>query len=197
MSLRPELPSRRSAPICAPGCDVAGNESDPARHELRSVAWFALAGAAAGVLVWGSLAQDNSVRPWLVITLAVASAVLVGIVWQLWRLQYASPEHAPLEHASAVARTRTDRERGGVQRVERTIEVALADADRFNGRVRPWLIELAEHRLRRRYAVDLRSDPDRARELLGDSLWQMTATPRKTPPSRQELTAWVARIEAL
>jgi hypothetical protein len=171
---------------------VSADHGGGSRRDARTVAWFALAGAAAGVLAWGSLTQDNAVRPWLVIALAVTAAVLAALVWRLWLLQYPPPEVA-----RTVARARSDRERGGVQRVERTIEAALADADRFNGRVRPWLVDLAEHRLRRRHAVDLRSDPDRARELLGDSLWQMTRTPRTTPPSRQELTAWVARIEAL
>ena len=64
---------------------------------------------------------------------------------------YDPPAGAPLGTAP---RTPTDRESGGLLRVERAIENGMLDVDRFNARVRPWLVELAEarlvHRARRR-----------------------------------------------
>ena len=92
---------------------------------------------------------------------------------------------------------RTDRERGGTQRLARRSRAGSRDPDRFDLRVRPVLTGLADHALRRRHGVDLRSQPERARELLGDSLWQTIRTAPATPPTRRQLAEWVARLESL
>ena len=126
-----------------------------------------------------------------------AAGVIGGLLVGLGAIVAARFEVPPGALPPPARRTRTDRESGGLQRVERTIERGYVEVERFNLRMRPWLVELAEHRLRHHAAVDPHREPDRARELLGGTLWQLTQQPLTTAPTRQQLADWVARIEAL
>ena len=70
-------------------------------------------------------------------------------------------------------------------------------------RLRPLLRELAAARLRRR-GVQLDHDGDRARELLGDELWEIVRPGRPMPADRfgpglsgSELRRLVERLEAV
>ncbi len=163
--------------------------------ELIDLARFGGAGLVAGVAAWAVIAHSgtSSVRPWLVVSLCVVGALVVGTLATLWRVY--QPPSAPAK--AAEPRMRTDRETGGLQRVERAIDNGLTDVNRFNDRVRPWLVRLAEHRLRRNHSIDPRFHPEAARTLLGDSLWQIMRAPMTTPPTRQQLAEWLTRIEAL
>jgi hypothetical protein len=167
----------------------------PVRREVAELARYAAAGVIAGVVAWAAFSHSGtgSVRPWLVVTVCVTGALVIGTLATLWRIY--QPPSAPAR--TPAPRMRTDRESGGLQRVERAIEGGLSDVQRFNERVRPWLVRLAEHRLRRKHAIDPRVHPDAARTLLGDSLWQIMRAPMTTPPTRQQLAEWVSRIEAL
>lgn len=162
------------------------------RAELRRPAGLLLAGPVAGVAAWALVSLGTSVRPWLVIALAVATAVVLAAV-DLIVVQLPPPTL----HRVVPRRMRTDREQGGLRRVTRTLDTALADTDRFATRLRPTLVRITEHRLRAHHSVDLRSDPDRARTLLGDSLWQLITVPPSRPPTRRQLADWVARLETL
>jgi hypothetical protein len=151
-------------------------------------------GVAAGLVAWLVLSRTGHlVRPWLVLALCVSGG-MVACALRVLTVQVPSPSQVlpPLSR-----RVLTDRERGGVVRLARTIESGIESADRFDLRVRPVLIRLADHALRRRHGVDLRFEPERARELLGDSLWQIIRTPPTTPPPRPQVAEWVARLEAL
>jgi hypothetical protein len=71
------------------------------------------------------------------------------------------------------------------------------DPDRFRNRVRPELVALAADLLRTRRGIDLRTEPDRARQILGEPLWQLiTRTPTRSP-SRAELSRLVDALERI
>jgi hypothetical protein len=162
------------------------------RFELGGAGRYVVPCVAVGLLAAGVVTGAASGTPsWLVVTLCVTAALLAAggnLIWSAY-------EAPPGSLAAAPARRRTDRESGGLQRVERLLENGLTDLDRFNLRLRPWLLQLAGQRLLRHAHVRL--DDEAARPLLGDSLWELTQGPRTTVPSRQQLRDWVTRIEAL
>jgi hypothetical protein len=162
--------------------------------ELRLMARCAAIGIGVGIAVAVITSQSGaSTPPWLLAVACVVAGLLVG----LGAIMAERFEVPPGALPAPSRRARTDRESGGLQRVERTIERGYVEVERFNLRMRPWLVDLAEHRLRHHAAVDPHREPDRARELLGGTLWQLTRQPLTTAPTRQQLAEWVARIEAL
>lgn len=164
------------------------------RQDFALVARFVGIGVIGGVLAAVAADQSEiSAPPWLIGVAVLAAALLVAAGGLAVR-GYQPPPGRPF---GFLRRSRTDRETGGLRRVERMIDTGFADLDRFNLRVRPWLLELADQRLRHRAAVDLQHDPDTARTLLGGSLWQLTQQPVTTAPTRAQLADWIARLEAL
>ncbi|MBO4208706.1 hypothetical protein [Micromonospora echinofusca] len=83
-----------------------------------------------------------------------------------------------------------------VARWERRLAWSQGEPDRFARGVLPPLGELADDRLRQRHGLDRRSDPTRARALLGEEVWALldTTTTRHTPSPR-DLAAVIARLE--
>ncbi len=163
------------------------------RVRILTAARYAGIGLAAGAL--GALIAYESGQPvpWLVGTACLIAVLLIGtLVTALG--SYNPPAGAPFGTAS---RTQTDRESGGLLRVERAIKNGMLDVDRFNARVRPWLVELAEARLVHRGGVDPSREPDAARGLLGPSLWQLIQAPRTVAPTQREFGEWIARLEEL
>ena len=62
------------------------------------------------------------------------------------------------------------------------------------------LAELADDRLRRRHGIDRHRQPERARALLGEPLWQLITEPVAddfAPPTIATLDGLVRRIEEL
>jgi hypothetical protein len=166
---------------------------------VRLLLGAAGAGVLGGVAVWLALVSaDGSVRPWLVIALAVTGCLLAAMTAFIahWRWR---PERSAAGVASGHTQpsARTDRERGGLESFERRVAKAMEDPGRFDYVLRRQLSELADHRLRNRFGVDSRTDPDRARELLGESLWHLMTTPTREVPTRQQLDSWIRAIEVL
>jgi len=84
-----------------------------------------------------------------------------------------------------------------VHRWEAKFAWAQGEPDRFDRAVRPVLGELVDELLRQRHGITRATDPDRARRLLGESLWKFLETPaRRTPPPR-DLAVFVAQLEKL
>ncbi len=74
------------------------------------------------------------------------------------------------------------------------------ERQRFEQRVRPLLVRLVDERLRQRHGIDPAREPDRARKIVGEQLWQLrtgTPTPGEKPPSPREVAATVELIEAI
>ena len=151
--------------------------------------------ALVAAFVGGIAAQQSGLAtpPWVVAAACFAGVLLLALGALAIR-GYRPPPGRPI---ALVPRAPSDRESGGLRRVERVVEAGLREVDRFNLRVRPWLVELAEQRLRHRAGIDLQHDPDTAHDLLGGPLWQLTRQPLTTAPTRAELADWIARLEAL
>ncbi|MEH1015354.1 hypothetical protein V6U90_19845 [Micromonospora sp. CPCC 206060] len=83
-----------------------------------------------------------------------------------------------------------------VARWERRLTWSQGEPDRFQRSVLTALGELADDRLRQRHGLDRRSDPTRARDLLGADVWALlTSTTTRHTPSPRDLAAVIARLE--
>ena len=82
--------------------------------------------------------------------------------------------------------------------LEHRLSWGSVDADRFRQRVRPMLVDLTVERLRSKHGVDPVAQPEDARRILGESLWQMvTGPPPSRSPSRPELSRLVEAMERI
>jgi hypothetical protein len=62
------------------------------------------------------------------------------------------------------------------------VQQSVASTFHLHTRLRPVLREIADHRLSMRFGVDLRREPERARELIGAEAWELVR-PERPPPS--------------
>lgn len=149
-----------------------------------------LAAAAAGSALW-ALAYVSNFRAAPALCAVVGLAV--GLCWRLARQVVPPPEPLP-ERMSDEPR---DEGLLLLTSLESRLSWGGADADRFRSRVRPELVALAADLLRTRRGIDLRTEPDRARLILGEPLWQLiTRTPTRSP-SRAELSRLVDALERI
>jgi hypothetical protein len=68
--------------------------------------------------------------------------------------------------------------------VVRDLELSRASAFHLHVRLRPLFREIAAHRLRKHYGVELESEPERARELVGTAAWELVRPDRLPPADR-------------
>ena len=92
----------------------------------------------------------------------------------------------------------------GEPALEREVELSTYNAFHFYARMRPLLRDIAAHRLRSRYGVELDAEPARARELVGSEAWGVVRPDRRAPddrlasgPSVDELRVVVDELEAI
>jgi hypothetical protein len=167
----------------------------PSRLGLRLLLAAGL-GLAAGVvvLVIGA-AAGSAPPPELCLGIGMAALVLA----QLVRETAAEPEPPPeLEPADPAVAGNEYLSR--LRQLERRLEAASSDGSKYDRNVRPLLARLATERLRQKYGISPGRQPAQARQVLGEQLWSLTIAPtaQASPaPSHAELTALVARIEAL
>jgi len=74
---------------------------------------------------------------------------------------------------------------------------AVVATRHYESGVRPVLTELARDRLRRHHGMDMTAEPERARELMGDDLWQGLTSTRAQPPTTTDLSRWLTALERL
>ena len=91
-----------------------------------------------------------------------------------------------------------------LERLEREVVLAGANAFDVHVRVRPSLREIAAHRLESRRGLDLDRGAPETRALLGDDLWELVRPGRPAPGDRsapgiplERLRAYVDRLERL
>jgi hypothetical protein len=107
-------------------------------------------------------------------------------------------------HAIPLAEMRRVPADSGAPALLRDLELARASAFHLHVRVRPVLREIAAHRLRTRYGVELDREAARARELAGASVWEVVRPDRSPPvdrlalgPSTAELRTVADELEAI
>ncbi len=90
-----------------------------------------------------------------------------------------------------------------VERIERLVLTSRYTAGEVHGRLRPLLRQITTPLLRRR-GVQLDGEPERARALLGDELWELVRAERPRPEDPrvpdiglEQLTQMVERLERL
>jgi hypothetical protein len=84
-----------------------------------------------------------------------------------------------------------------IGRWDRRLDWGTTNAERFGSAVARRLGELADERLRQRYALTRRSDPARARDLLGEQTWAIIHGQVAEAPTPAAVALAVARIESL
>ncbi len=126
----------------------------------------------------------------LVAILAGAVAMFVAIPHAASRKRVRRAPNPPMRPADLV-------------RLERLVVTGRATAGDVHRRLRPVLQEVAGARLRP-HGVWLDRNPDHARRLLGDELWELVRADRPRPPeprapglSLEQLSALIARLERL
>ena len=157
---------------------------------LREAGALLAVAAVAGGAVWLAAYGLSYSARW---DLCVVAGAAVALCWRLTRLVLPPPERVPPRPEITPAGDGLLVLSG----LESRLSWGATDADRFRDRVRPMLVELAEDRLRIRRGVDPDTDPDHAREILGEPLWTLRTTPPTRSPSREELTALVAALERI
>jgi hypothetical protein len=91
----------------------------------------------------------------------------------------------------------TDMLRAAVRRWEQRLDWSQSDAEQFSRSLLPVLAELTDERLRLQHGITRASDPRRARELIGEQLWQVLTEPDRRPPKARELAGYVQTLEEL
>ena len=157
---------------------------------VREAAALLAVAAAGGLAVWVVAFGLEYRARW---DLCVVAGLALALCWRLTRLVQPPPDLVP---------PGPDRPPGDdglllLTGLESRLSWGAVDADRFRERVRPLLVELADDRLRTRRGVDPDTDPEHAREILGEPLWQLRTAPPARSPSRAELTALVTALERI
>jgi hypothetical protein len=115
---------------------------------------------------------------WLVLA-AFALAVLVGLVRQAHPVPKSSTFDLGLRRAP-----RTKRSLAELEQLEREVILATSTAFDVHLRFRPRLRRIAAYLLASRRGVDLDSNPERARQLLGEQTWELVRPERPAPTER-------------
>jgi hypothetical protein len=175
-------------------------EPRPDRFAAHRPVWRAVAsgagiGLALGLLLVliGALFHHN--QPIIPI---VSVPTAIGALLQLVR----STQHEmlPPEQLPVGLETRTAGYTLRLRQLERRLQAASVDGAKFDWGLRPMLAQLAAERLRHRHAITIRREPEAARAMLGEQLWQMIdgqSDQPSRPLSRKQLTALIEAIEAL
>jgi hypothetical protein len=125
------------------------------------------------------------------------AAVVVGALVLAALVPRVSPRPRAKGGRHSVSRPAT------LQRIERVVAAGRQSAGDVQVRVRPLLREIAEPLLRRE-GVRLDSEPEQARALLGEELWEVVRPDRPRPQDRRapglelsELERMVSEMERL
>jgi len=114
--------------------------------------------------------------------LVLGGILLLALVRTAHALRRGAPRSA---FDAAIARMRAPpREDADALALERELTLSRIDGFHFYVRMRPVLREIAAHRLRMRYGVELDREPARARELVPVELWDVVR-PDCPPPTER------------
>ena len=169
------------------------------RIRARAMKWGLTVTAAAGIAALASSGAHAIVLD--VYLLCIGAVVLLALV-------RTTRAHAPAQRASsfdgAVAAMRRAPAEPGESALVREVELSTYNAFHFYARMRPLLRDIAAHKLRSRYGIELDAEPARAGELVGSGAWDIVRPDRRPPddrlasgPSVDELRVFVDELEAI
>ena len=169
------------------------------RIRARAVKWGLIVTAAAVVAAIVSSGAHAIVLD--VYLLCVGAVVLLALV-RATRAQ--APAQRPSQFDAALAAMRRAPPEPGEPVLARDLELSTYNAFHFYSRLRPLLRDIAAHRLRSRFGVELDSEPARARELVGSDAWDVVRPDGQPPadrmasgPTLAELPVVVDELEAI
>jgi hypothetical protein len=169
------------------------------RIRARAVKWGLTVTAAAGIAALASSGAHAIVLD--VYLLCIGAVVLLALV-RTTRAQAPAQRASPFD--AALAAMRRAPAESDEPALVREVELSTYNAFHFYARLRPLLRDIAAHRLRSRYGVELDAEPARARELVGSEAWDVVRPDRRAPgdrlasgPSVDELRVVVDELEAI
>jgi hypothetical protein len=113
--------------------------------------------------------------------LGIGGVLLLALV----RTTNESPSGAKSDFDRAVAdMTRRYPSDSGELSLVHDVQQSVASSFHLHTRLRPILREIAAHRVSMRFGVDLRREPERARELIGLEAWELVRPERPSPSDR-------------
>jgi hypothetical protein len=155
--------------------------------------------AAAGIALLASSGAHPIVLD--VYLLCIGAVILLALV-RVTRAQAPAQRASPFDVALAAMR-RAPAESAQPALV-REVELSTYNAFHFYARLRPLLRDVAAHRLRSRYGVELDAEPGRARELVASEAWEVVRPDLEPPadrlgsgPTVGELRVLVDELEAI
>jgi len=113
--------------------------------------------------------------------LCIGGVLLLALV-RTTRAQAPAPRGSMFDRAVAGMRRRPP-DSGGPALV-RELELSTYNTFHLHARLRPVFRDIAAHRLRARYGVDLDREAGRARELVGAQAWELVRPERPPPDDR-------------
>jgi hypothetical protein len=158
------------------------------RRAVGVAVYVSLAAGAVAVFTHGRGA--DVLDGWL---LAMGGVILLAL-FRVTRLR-APAAASPLDRA--LERMRPPEPASPELTLERDLSLSRAIGFHFHVRLRPVLREIASHRLRTRYGVDLDREPGRARELIPARAWAVVDPDRRPPEDRLAPGPTVAEISAV
>ncbi|WP_306206049.1 hypothetical protein [Actinoplanes sp. RD1] len=133
------------------------------------------------------------------VSLLLVATAFLALRLMMWAVSQVAPPPAPRRSTPAGS---PDGQRGdtlqqAVRRWERQLDWSKDDGERFSRIVLPALAELTDERLRLRHGVTRASDPRRAREIMGEPLWQLLAGSERRLPKPREMASYVDALERI
>jgi hypothetical protein len=169
------------------------------RIRARAIKWGLVVTAAAGVAVLVSSGAHAIVLD--VYLLCLGAIVLLALV-RTTRAQ--APVHRASPFDAALAAMRKAPAAPDEPALVREVELSTYNVFHFYARLRPLLRDIAAHRLRSRYGVELDAQPVRARELVANEAWEVVRPDLEPPadrlaagPTLDELRVLVDELEAI
>jgi hypothetical protein len=162
------------------------------RIRARAVKWGLVVTAAAVIAVVASSGANAIVLD--VYLLCIGAVVLLALVRTT---RAGEPTQRASQFDGALAAMRRAPAESGEPVLVREIELSTYNGFHFYARLRPLLRDIAAHRLRSRYGVELDAEPARARELVGSEAWNVVRPDRQPPEDRLAIGPTVGELRVV
>lgn len=176
----------------------------PAARRERWLGKLALQTAASSVLVYMGFYLLNLAPP---VPLVVAVCGCVVVARRAVRLtaearpnrtaEIIRPRHRVWHSPGEGWLIDGDGVRDAVRRWDRRLEWGTRSLERYRSSVAGRLADLASERIRQRHGFSPAQDPQRARQLLGETTWRVLFGAQEAAPTLRDLSAAIERLESV